>query len=280
MRKILFLLFLLISQQTFAQFQGNVWCFSDSNRIVFNPNPVVDVMGSICEASENAASIAGSNGQLLFYVSSPQQLSTFASIRDNNNFIIGNGDSLICSGSSTNGSVIIPFPNDSTRFYVFTQSEYPTPNNGFWQIFYSIIEPDTLNGHVITPKNNVLSTDTMAEKIAVVKHGNGRDYWICTHRIPGNSFFLYLVNPNGINLHSIHSIGQSYTILSGLHGEMIFSETGEKLLSVGYGLIDLFDFDRCKGVISNYNDLVMGPRFICPNFFMDVLFLLAVINYM
>src|SRR6185436_15329937 len=46
-----------------------------------------------------------------------------------------------------------------------------------------------------------------------------------------------------------------------VRGQMVFSKTGAQLALVApyFGVIDLFDFDRCSGLISNWRDLGEHP---------------------
>ena len=70
-----------------------------------------------------------------------------------------------------------------------------------------------------------------------------------------NLYYVYLLSPDTIILSSIQNTG-SQTSFCCDYGEMNFSPDGNKLVSVAYpGVVNLFDFDRCTGTLSNFVDL-------------------------
>src|SRR4029077_8875761 len=98
----------------------------------------------------------------------------------------------------------------------------------------------------------------VGEKLAAVKHANGRDWWIITHATDSAIFRVFLLTPDTVFLNSNQSIGTDpypgYYVFWG--GEMISSPSGNKLGLVGEdGVINMFDFDRCSGTFSNFIDL-------------------------
>ena len=127
MKKLLFrnkwlVIFILFTQNGLAQYQDRIWLFPDSAGIDFtnlsNPIPVSSNITNPC--SNNFASICNNQGQLLFYSAGVDL--TFYSQRVYDKFgnLMENGDSLRGYPWVGQGSMIIPMPDDSMKYYLFT----------------------------------------------------------------------------------------------------------------------------------------------------------------
>lgn len=96
----------------------------------------------------------------------------------------------------------------------------------------------------------------MVDCLNAVKHGNGRDWWIFARKYDqpapgaGNSdWYRYLVTPSGVDTFPKQTIG---SINRAFFGQIDFSPDGNKLAFTGAGgVIEVFDFDRCTGLLSN-----------------------------
>lgn len=88
-----------------------------------------------------------------------------------------------------------------------------------------------------------------------IKHGNGRDWWMFFRKSEASTFgsnnnwYSYLITPNGIQNFAFQSIGSQNRTNSGY---INFSASGNKIIFLNLlGLIEIFDFDRCSGLLSN-----------------------------
>ncbi|MBK7886309.1 MAG: hypothetical protein IPJ86_03120 [Bacteroidetes bacterium] len=245
--------------------RDNNWCFGDSITINFSSGVPVVTQTSVSASIEANASISDNLGNLLFYIGTMSASSGFGKIWNANNNVILNGDSINLYSSSTNGALICPSSFDSLKFYLFTNTSAMSSQP--LSLFVSTLTVG--NPPLIVGKNSLISPSLITEKIAGVKHGNGKDWWIITHSLNADTFFVYLVDSVGMQLISSQNIGFSYQNGSfpwaGMTGEISFSVQGDKLCCVGYGILDLFDFNRCTGQLSNYQDLITGPRFTALN---------------
>jgi len=262
--KILILAFLLISINAVGQGRhNNTWCFGDSAKINFN-NGVVNAQGiSYINTEKFSSSISDYNGSLLFYIGTPfiQNLSQYEiQILNRNDQVMLNGDS-IYGLDAWSSSLIIPFVNDTNRYYALTLYNGVIPYHG---IYYSIVDMtlDSGLGAVTARNQQIFSQDYLAPKFAAVKHANGWDWWIFCHKMllgdTSNTFVRILLDSSGINRIDSQSIGTYYG--SNIHGgyeggQMVFSQDGTKLVAVGSNVIDLYDFDRCTGTLSNWKSL-------------------------
>ncbi|MBK7963964.1 MAG: hypothetical protein IPK10_00690 [Bacteroidetes bacterium] len=124
-----------------------------------------------------AVSICDTLGQLLFYAhtgdtSNPVNLQ--GNIKNKLHLMMENGDSII-GISWYQEMVIIPFPNDNQKYYIFTNDGSITYNT-----YYSIIDLSFNNGmgRVIQKNIPLIINVRMADCITAIKHGNGRDWWL------------------------------------------------------------------------------------------------------
>ncbi len=232
----------------YSQFYTNNWYFGDSAAINFDGGEIEFILQSNMQAGEASASISDSSGNLLFYTNSLQ-------VWDKDDNVMPNGNDLAgLSGpygsSITQGCLIVQQPSSFTEYYLFTLN---------YLFLYTSVVNMTLNGgfgDVTEEKNIQLSEDEMTEKLNAVKHANGRDWWVIAHSSFGNTYYKYLVTPDGIEGPYLQNIGVETTTKTGRFGEMVFSEQGDKLVSVyNVEILDLYDFDRCTGEISNWVDL-------------------------
>jgi hypothetical protein len=94
--------------------QFNNWYFPLNNGITFNTNPPTIITNSnIGNTFGSCASISDKNGKTLFY-------SNGVELFDRNNNIMPNGTGLLGEQCSINGLLIVPFINDTSKYYVFT----------------------------------------------------------------------------------------------------------------------------------------------------------------
>ncbi len=211
------------------------------------------------------ANISDSAGNLLFYTNGYY-------IADATNDTMDNGSG-INPGAYANfvpdgflipqGVLALPKPNHPNIYCLFHNSAdaYPIiPGSSVSYYFYMTEIDMSLNGGLgaVTSKNYKLHTDSMnAGKIAGCKHGNGRDWWIMIHRVNSNQFIKFLLTPYGVSGPYFQNIG-SYRIDDA--GQAKFAPDGNKYAYYSYrgnSDLDVFDFDRCTGMLSNWrNDTI------------------------
>lgn len=260
MKFLILLIFYFNLSLTFAQIRRDaVWCFGDSVQIDFNQqSPVISSCSTVGRGT--ACSIADSLGNLLFYSHTfyvPMWLSgadNLGIIWNSNGGIMQNGDSII-GEAWYQEMVIVPYPGNSNLYYLFH-----TGVISYGEIYYSLIDISLNNGLGKVIQKNILLDSLNGAKvtdgITAIKQGNGRDWWLIFRIWDGaydNKFYKFLVTPSGISGPLIQNIG----MLSSTNTiRLRFNNRGNKFVVLNnYGLLELFDFDRCTGQISN-------PQFI------------------
>lgn len=242
MKKIVFIAF-FVSQFISAQNQANIWYFGQNAGLDFNSGSPVALTNGQLNTLEGCATIADTNGQLLFYTDG-------ITIWDKNHAVMPNGTGLNGHPSSTHAATIVSLPGSVNLFYVFTLDAF-VGANGFC---YSIVDLSLNGGNgAVTTKNVTIYTPSN-EKLAIVKHANDIDYWVVTHEWNSNNFVAHLLTASGLSTTPvISSVG---AIISGstdrVLGQMKIAPDGTKL-AIANNIInaELFDFDINTGVVSN-----------------------------
>ncbi len=249
MKNLLFISILFL-HSCFCQSQNRnaIWCFGDSAGIDFK-NGVIPIT-SLVAGRGSCVSICDSYGSMLFYAATM--------IYSNNYFpkstmVFDETNSLMLNGDSIKGTnwykelVIVPMPGDSMKYYLFSIGVTSGP--GF---SYSIIDMSQNGGlGAVIQKNVLLESFKAVDCMEAVKHGNGRDWWIAIRdaATSNNEHRIYLVSPSGISLPIVQNVGSVNSLNTGRYS---FSPDGSKIAFINYwGLFELYDFDRCTGLVSN-----------------------------
>ena len=245
---------ILFAQLCFSQGEANIWYFGVNAGLDFSSGSPVPLLDSAMDTNEGCAVISDSNGALLFYTDG-------STIYNRNHFPMPNGTGLLGDSSSAQSSIVVPKPNNTNIYYVFTVDDESGPD-GFR---YSEVDM-TLDGglgNVTSLKNQLLRSPT-TEKLTSVSHVNQNSYWVVAHDIGSNNFLSYLVTDLGVaSTPVISSVGPviSNNPLEAL-GMIKISPDGTKL-SMTNAIIDqegwLFDFDAATGIVSNPILMITGP---------------------
>ncbi len=157
------------------------------------------------------------------------------------------------------GAIILPPPDDPEKYLIFHVSGeyfYAYGNEQVQPLHLGMSEVDmTLDGGLggipINKKNIPIVEDTVTQgRITAVKHANGRDWWVVTHKFYSDVFYTVLVQPDTL-LVSSQAVGPVQTS-NDIVGMAKFSADGSKYCYLNFDLtFDLFDFDRCSGQFTN-----------------------------
>jgi len=241
-KKKLLLLVLCLPLFGLAQKEGNIWYFGENAGLDFNSGSPVALTDGMLVTSEGCASICDVSGDLLFYTDG-------VIVYNKSHGIMPNGTGLLGHSSSTQSAIIIKKPMSNNLYYIFTIDGMSGSSGGFT---YSVVDMN-LNaglGDITTDKNILLFADA-CEKVTVIKHQNGIDFWIVSPQYTTNTFNSYLLTNAGLNLNPILN---SVSSVTNDWGYLKASPDGNRIIaanqmasSVSY----LFDFDRTTGVLTN-----------------------------
>lgn len=259
------LFFVLLSATALGQNQGNIWYFGEGFGLDFNTSPptlldngqITSQIACGDDIVEGTASIADSAGNLLFYTNGQ-------TIWNKVHQPMQNGTGLLGGISSTQAALIVPKPLSNSSYYVFTTDDFCNDlENG---MRYSIVDicEDNGNGAVLTEVKNVLLEDTVAEKLAAVRHENGVDYWVMSHGYFSNKFYAFQLTPQGIEPPVVSSVGSVHegggsNNMWGARGQMKFSPDGSRIAIGALGgttVFEVLDFDNSTGVVTNPISLI------------------------
>ena len=254
----LFLLTLTLLSIAFtarAQRVTDLWYFGQQAGLSFadgTPQPLNDGKMSTFEGCAVATT---SRGELLFYTNGE-------TIWNRAHQPMPNGRKLMGSGSSTQSALIVPDPGSGNIFYVFTVAPQGGPNG----LRYSVVDLTRQEGMGDVVRANMLLIQPVAEKLAAVRHQNGRDTWVVAHRWNSNAFVAYLVTPEGVqsakpvlsNVGSMNA-GPGRNAI----GALKFSADGQHLAAALWretNKFELYDFDRATGKVTNARGFAGYPE--------------------
>lgn len=267
--KLISLLLIVINSFSYAQKQGNIWMFGQGGGLDFNSGLPVTISGSQVYSnpidsgdflySEGCSSISDSSGNLLFY-------SNGEKIWNNSHTIMPNGNNIMGFYSSTSAALIVPQPSSDSIYYLFTTDGVER----YLQkgLRYSTIDMclDSGKGDIIPNQKNILLLDTVSEKVCAVRHSNGTDIWLVTHKYFSDAFYTYQMTATGINAPIISHIGSThignmnyYNGCGAAIGQIKASPNGNKIglafANVTPAVAEVFDFNSTTGAVTNHISL-------------------------
>ncbi|MCE3227879.1 MAG: hypothetical protein K0S32_2430 [Bacteroidetes bacterium] len=250
------LLFVLviISFNTFSQKKrANKWFFGTLAGLEFATGTPTVINGGALNSPEATAVMSDTSGALLFYTDAN-------TVYDNTHVAMPNGTGILGGNSSTQGALIVPYPDKDSLYYLFSLDEI----GGMEGLRYSMVNMNLNggNGDVMTSAKNVTLSANMTEKMTGVKDPNSKRYWILTHEWGNNTFDIFQVTASGLQPKTTQSIGMAHTTTSiqNTYGQMKFNTCGTKVgYAAGYlNTVEIFDFNTTTGVLSNPITLNMG----------------------
>jgi gliding motility-associated-like protein len=257
----IFLIFILHIPIIFGQLQNNNWIFGYGASVNFSGPIPVGSSNAAINSNESTASVSDpSSGQLLFYTDGRK-------VWNANNQVMPNGSNLLGGfyNSCTQGALIVPFPEDNQRYYLFTLEELealslsPVVDNG---LRYSVVDM-TLNGGLgdvqVATINTPLATD-LTEKLIVIRSTEIQGFWVIAHKKNANEFLAWKIDACGVyaqpvisTVGSIFAISPFFGATEAWAGAMDASPDGNRIgMPVDWSdRIEFFDFNKTTGVVSN-----------------------------
>jgi hypothetical protein len=255
------IILLFVTQISNAQKEGNNWYFGDCSALTFNSGKPVALKNSTMFTRYGCATISSANGKLLLYTDGRQIYdSTHAQLPG-----FSFKDAYLC----TQSSLIVPWPDSTHLYYIFTPSAKPTDS-----IKYSVVNMKLRGGKgdVVSGKTEIKLPSLSAGKVNAIRHPNRRDYWVAAPIGNTDSIIVYLITPTGISKQTVKTKTGFNFAAGGAYadnnsGYFKFSPDGKKLCVVILGDSSvLADFDGTSGKLSNiwgfnYKSGSMGVEF-------------------
>lgn len=257
-----------LSAQLYPAFDAN-WVFSSSlaggpnypiywaSLVDFKTSPPTITSFQNTFGTLSSAVLSDASGNLAFY-------SNLCAIMNNTHNIMQNGDQVnagwfndsYCSdGGSypiTQGGLILPFAdwelsNKYRLFSIWLDKNDKKKD----RLLYSVVNMNMDNGKgSVTEKDVPIDIGPFANNITAVQHANGRDWWVITP-MDSVGYRRFLVTPQGTSFDGYQDIGLPWNAAY-WSGQTCFSPDGNKYARLSpYNGINIFDFDRCTGLLSN-----------------------------
>ena len=253
MRPLFFFLLALASlaEPAVAQRPTDFWYFGRQAGLSFASGAPTSLLDGAMTTYEGCATATTKRGELLFYTDGQ-------TVWNRQHQPMPNGKRLMGSGSSTQSALVVPDPGSGNIFYVFTVA----PQGGADGLRYSVVDMTRDNGLGDVPRANLLLVTPVAEKLAAVRHPNGRDVWVVAHRWNSNAFVAYLVTADGVAAKPVMSNVGSLNAGPGRNaiGALKFSPDGTRLAAAIWretNRFEVYDFNRTTGQVSNVRSF--GP---------------------
>jgi gliding motility-associated-like protein len=261
------LIILLFSPYILWGQQGNVWCFGYKAGLDFNYDPPKPINTAIKAYEDGypgdkmsyfSTSVSNCKGQLLFYGNDEFLFNRLHKVMPHGQRKLDPG-----TYGSGNHILILPFQNDTSRFYIFYSiGEYTNPpqretikDSG---TYYSVVDMslDSGRGDVDTNYIHVKMTDFIPNTTVLVPHSNGKDKWFVDF-VKGDSIIAWPITSSGIG----YPRGEKIKLYSdwGYFGRSVAKCThkGDKIVmgdglttSGAYYTAYIYDFNNTTGKIS------------------------------
>jgi gliding motility-associated-like protein len=229
------------------------WYFGNNAGLDFNTGIAFPQNDSGISTIEACGIISDTNGNLLFY-------SDGETVYDRFHGIMENGEDILGHKSSTNGGLVVPFPNDPARFYLFTPDavqHYQITNGASGEgLNYSVINLNANGGLGTVEQKNINLLANGSEKLTAVARNDGLGFWILTHY--QDTFYAYSITGAGIGPAITTTIGPFINDYNNYRGSLKFSPNGSKV-AIAHSQFEptfggdffLYDFDNTTGIVSN-----------------------------
>ncbi len=207
--------------------------------------------------SETNTSLSDSSGNVLSYTNGVHIGNAAWEIMENGDYLT---DALEAVGAINSQWVLaLPLPGNPRKQIYFYENEGYSSALSFHakRLLHGMIDLSQNSGlGKVVSRDVLVIEDTLAVgKINAVKHANGRDWWVVVNEKNANRFYRFLVGPNGIQ--SLGGQEAGIPVIDGV-GQSVFSPNGRHyavyntVSSTLGAYIDLYDFDRCTGLLSNH----------------------------
>lgn len=147
------------------------------------------------------------------------------------------------------GVVFLPKPGSEDEVMMLTMGVHYDPQDKWlYGPMFAYTITDNSGQKVLSEVPETLPNASNPESYALVRQGNGRDWWLLAPLRKSNGYALYAITPEGIVWAGQQNLGPAGDCLR--PGACVFSPDGAKFARTQNCQTVVFDFDRCSGVLS------------------------------
>lgn len=258
----------------YAQGVYSRWDFGQRAALYFGPDSVRALTDSQLQSEEASATVCDDQGRLLFYGNGEQ-------LWNRQHQPLSNGQNLGGSNHAAQGCAIVAKPGQPGRYYVFTLDAVENQLRGGLRLAEVDMALAGGLGAVVSKQQPVvpdtllrrLGATAVNEEMALVRHANGRDYWLITHLYVSNAFVSILLSPGVVpgSRCVVSAVGRqigasNLTFPYAPGGSMAASPDGRRLAyTYAVSGTELLDFDKATGRLSNPVRLELAPGVARPD---------------
>lgn len=228
---------------------GNAWLHFQNGTVSIQPaNLNMNFEAAIAVASDTL-------GNVLFY-------SNGCEIRGSNGVLLENGNELnpgalhdwVCGQvgyTAPRSMTALPLPGNTSKWVILHLGGNYDPSRKmvYGPLYLTEVDMSANGGLGAVTEKNIVITEGDLEPFSIVRHGNGRDWWVVLPEFGTNRYQIRLLSPEGLSSPDIQAIGPEMDCRR--TGSSTFSLNGAKYARTNSCIAVVMDFDRCAGVFSN-----------------------------
>lgn len=224
-----------------------IWYFGDKAGIDFSSGTPVPLANSALQSFEGSTVATTASGELLFY-SNGGSMPYVGAIWNRNHQMMPNGNLAGAGGcnSAFQSVITVPLPGSTHLHYVFTTD--CMENSGTGGLRYNVVDMNLDGGLGDVVLKGIKLTGPVDESLTAIQHKNGKDWWIITHKLNTDSFYVYLLTATGISGVVKTKIGLTTPDYA---GAIVASANGQRLVHCGLSFTTLYRFDNATGKITD-----------------------------
>lgn len=157
------------------------------------------------------------------------------------------------------GAMILAVPGSDHLYYLFHMGvRYEAEILCYGPFYYSVVDMSLDGGLGAVVEKNVVVAEGNFEPFSAVRHGNGRDWWLCFPGYGTNQYYKFLLGPNGLTNMGVQQTGPEMGCR--YIGSSAFAPTGARYARQQHCGVVVMNFNRCSGELSQEHFLPLPPN--------------------
>jgi hypothetical protein len=269
-------LIVLTPQCSFAQFYDNHWMMGYNGGSVSEPNDSFGIsilsffQGDLFIENDqvNSTEFNGAGTSFSDYVGVLKLAANGLTVSNNIGEIIQEGqfgdDINDPAYIQTQSNLFLPIDAIEDSLVYYFRMYYNTEQAIIGDhITYSTIDPDyNGSGRVLVKDEEIALIDSLSiGELTACRHANGRDWWMIAAKY--NSYEVYSILVSPLEVTVVDTFFSDNLFSAGI-GQVTFSPDGNNYIRFNMvefdedHILDIFDFDRCTGELSNHRQTSVG----------------------